>query len=406
MGYYIHIRITGRINTILILPPYLCPPIMKKNFLICLITATTLVLISWGYVGHQTVARIAENHLTPQAKAAVRSLLDKEAITEVASWADEVRNQPEYKSTASWHFLNLPLGLDRAAFEKAVKSQSQENVYTAILAQEKVLSDKAATPGQKMIALKFLVHFIGDAHQPMHISRAGDKGGNSIQLQYDNKGTNLHSLWDSRLIDQQGLSYSELASKVDQASPALIRQGAITDPMSWVWESYQISSKLYPEIEKSNKLGQDYYLAHIGIVNDRLELAGLRLAAVLNALLKNAVIPVGATAAEATTAATMETATSPTAPAVKIEAKDAASYTGKLVTLTSKAFSHSDKGSFVLVNVGAEFPDQLVTLLLRGNAKTLAENIDGKIITVTGKVIDYKGRPEIEVKEAAELSIN
>jgi hypothetical protein len=375
---------------------------MKKNFLISLITATALALISWGYAGHQTVARIAENHLSPQAKAAVQSLLGKEAITDVASWADEVRNQPEYKSTAPWHFLNLPLGLDRAAFEKAVKSQSQENVYTAILAQEKVLSDRAASRAQKMIALKFLVHFVGDAHQPMHISRAEDKGGNTIQLQYENKGTNLHSLWDSRLIDQQGLGYSELASKVDRASPTLARQGAITDPMSWVWESYQISSRLYPEIEKSNKLGQDYYKSHIGIVNERLELAGLRLAAVLNALLQNAVIPAGAAA---TSAAAMEISTVPMAPAVKIEAKDAASYTGKLVTLTGKAFSHSDKGSFVLVNVGAEFPDQLVTVLLRGSAKTLAANIDGKMITVTGKVIDYKGRSEIEVKEAAELSV-
>lgn len=373
---------------------------MKKNFFICLVTATTLVLISWGYVGHQAVARIAENHLTPQAKTAVKSLLGKELITEIASWADEVRNDPEYKSTASWHFLNLPLGLDRSAFDKVVKGQNQENVYTAILAQEKILSDKDATREQKVIALKFLVHFIGDAHQPMHISRAEDKGGNTIQVQYDGKGTNLHSLWDSRLIDQQGLSYSELASKLDQASPALTKQGAITDPMTWVWESYQISSKLYPEIEKSNKLSEDYYKGHIGIVNDRLELAGLRLAAVLNALLKNAVIPAGAAPAVTTT----ETATTSATPAVKIEAKDAVSYTGKLVTLTGKAFSHSDKGSFVLVNVGAEFPDQLVTLLLRGSAKTLAGNIDGKMITVTGKVTSYKGRPEIEVKEANELS--
>lgn len=374
---------------------------MKKNFFICLVTATALALISWGYVGHQTVARIAENHLTPQAKAAVKSLLGKELITKIASWADEVRNDPEYKSTASWHFLNLPLGLDRAAFDKAVKSQSQENVYTAILAQEKILSDKDASREQKIIALKFLVHFIGDAHQPMHISRAEDKGGNTIQLQYENKGTNLHSLWDSRMIDKEGLSYSELASKVDHATPQILRQGEITDPLVWVWESYQISSKLYPEIEKNNKLGQDYYQAHIGIVNERLELAGLRLAAVLNALLKNAVIPAGAAPAVTTT----EIATTSAAPAVKIEAKDAASYTGKLITLTSKAFSHNDKGSFVLVNVGAEYPDQLVTVLLRGAAKTLAENIDGKMITVTGKVIDYKGRPEIEVREAAELSM-
>ncbi|RZK35358.1 MAG: hypothetical protein EOO61_12025, partial [Hymenobacter sp.] len=316
------------------------------------------------------------------------------------SWADEVRNEPEYKATASWHFLNLPLGLDRAAFDKAVKGQSQQNVYTAILAQEKVLQDGSSTREQKVVALKFLVHFIGDAHQPMHISRAEDKGGNTIQVQYDGRGINLHSLWDSRLIDKEGLSYSELAGKVDQASPELVKQGANTDPLSWIYESYQISSKLYHEVEKSNKLGEDYYQAHIGIVNERLELAGLRLAVVLNAVLKNAVIPPG----PATTAAA-QTVAAPSAPAIKIDAKDAAQYTRKLVTLSGKAFSHTDKGSFVLVNVGAEYPDQLLTVLMRGTAKTLATNIDGKMITVTGKVISYKGRPEIEVREANQLVV-
>lgn len=272
-------------------------------------------------------------------------------------------------------------------------------MYSAILAQEKVLKGENSTREQKVNALKFLVHFIGDAHQPMHISRAEDKGGNTIQLQYDNKGTNLHSLWDSRLIDNEGLSYSELAGKVDQASPELIKQAENTNPLTWVWESYQISSKLYPEIEKNNKLGEDYYKAHIEIVNERLELAGLRLAAVLNAVFKNAVIP--AVRDVAVSASANEETVSP----AKIETKDAANYTGKLVTLTGKAFSHSDKGSFVLVNLDGEYPSQLLTLLLRGSAKTLAENIDGKMLTVTGKIIQYKGRPEIEVRDAAELTI-
>jgi hypothetical protein len=364
---------------------------IKRNFLLSLLTLFALALVSWGYLGHQTVARVAEKHLTPQAKAAVQNLLGGQSIADIASWADEVRSEPAYKNTASWHFLNLPLGLTRPAFENAVKGQHGENVYTAILAQEKTLTDKSSSREQKVIALKFLVHFIGDAHQPMHISRAEDKGGNTIQLQYDAKGTNLHSLWDSRLIDKEGLDYRELADKIDQATPEVARQAENTDPVAWIWESYQISSRLYPEIEKSNKLGEDYYKGHIGIVNERLELAGLRLAGALNALFKNAPVIPGATAQ------------AETAPAVKIEAKDAASYTGKIVTLTSKAYSHSDKGSFVLVNLGADYPNALLTLVVRGNAKTLAADMDGKTVTVTGKVIDYKGRPEIEVKEPAEL---
>lgn len=159
--------------------------IKRKLVLLNIVTgALLLALVSWGYVGHQVVARIAENHLSPQAKAAIHNLLGSESITEIASWADEVRNEPEYKATASWHFLNLPLGLDRADFEKAVRGQNKENVYSAILAQEKVLSDNGASREQKVTALKFLVHFTGDAHQPMHISRAEDKGGNTVQVQF------------------------------------------------------------------------------------------------------------------------------------------------------------------------------------------------------------------------------
>jgi hypothetical protein len=233
---------------------------MRKNPFVCLIVLlVVLTLVSWGYVGHQTVARIAENHLSPKAKAAIKNLLSSGSIVEVASWADEVRNDDAYKNTASWHFLNLPLGLTREAFEKAVKGQSQQNVYSAIMAQEQILKANSSTREQKVIALKFLVHFIGDAHQPMHISRAEDKGGNTIQLQYEGKGTNLHSLWDSRLIDKEGLGYTELANKLDQVTPGQLKQGQNTDPMAWVWESYQVSSRLYPEIEKSNKLGEDYY---------------------------------------------------------------------------------------------------------------------------------------------------
>lgn len=369
---------------------------IKKYLFICLVSLSALALASWGYIGHQTIARIAENHLNVQAKTAIQNLLGKESIVDVASWADEVRNDPAYQTTASWHFLNLPLGLNYTDFAKAVKGQKKENVYSAILAQEKVLKDESSTREQKVTSLKFLVHFIGDAHQPMHISRAEDKGGNTIQVQYDNKGTNLHSLWDSRLIDHEGLDYSELARKADEATPELIKQAGNADPMAWVWESYQISSKLYPEIQKSNKLGEDYYKAHILIVNDRLELAGLRLAGALNTLFKNSVVPA---------AADRETAIAPEVKPLQIEAKDVAVYTGKMVMVTGKAYSHSDKGSFVLVNVGAEYPNQLLTVLLRGTAKTLAENIDGKNITVTGKVIAYKGHPEIEVRDQGDITV-
>jgi hypothetical protein len=365
---------------------------MKKLLTLCLLTLSTIALLSWGFQGHRTVALIAERHLTPQAKAAINELLDGNTIANVASWADEVRNEPEYRKTASWHFLNEPTGLSETQFIAAVKSQPNENVYTAILAQEKILKDAAATKEQKNEALKFLIHFVGDLHQPMHISRAEDKGGNTIQVRFDDKGTNLHSLWDSKLLDHQNIRDEELAIKLDKASAAQVRKWQSSNPLQWLWESYQISSKLYQETEGNNKLVEDYYTSHIGIVNDRLERAGIRLAGVLNAVFK-----------DYKTGHVEEANTDSLAIDITLNALKA-HYSEEVFT-QGKVYGYKDMGSFVLVNVGEAYPNQLLTVVLRGSARKLAATVDGKSIRISGKVINYQGKPEIEVRDSRAIEI-
>ena len=176
-------------------------------------------------------------------------------MSEVSTWADESRNQ----TTAPWHFLNLPLGLSHEQFVETVSKPGPENVYTANLKVEASLRDKLLNADQKNNALKYLIHLVGDAHQPMHISKNEDKGGNTIQLRFDEKGTNLHSLWDSGLIDHEGLSDPELARQYDVATPAQIKQWQADSPMEWIWESYQISSRLYQEIKPGQNIEELYY---------------------------------------------------------------------------------------------------------------------------------------------------
>src|SRR5258707_585119 len=101
---------------------------------------------------------------------------------------------------------------------------SEENVYSALTKLEKEVVDPAASREKKVEALKFIVHFVGDLHQPMHVSKAEDKGGNTVQLNFNGQGTNLHAIWDSKLIDRLGLGYEQLASTVDHATPAQIGQ--------------------------------------------------------------------------------------------------------------------------------------------------------------------------------------
>ncbi len=400
-------------------------PAMKKSFYFIVI-AIAVVALSWGVTGHRTVGKIAENHLTPKARAGIKDLLGDQSLADVSTWADEVRREPSYKQTGPWHYINLPLGLSYDAFKDRVENMLESNVYSALVEQMRLITDKSVPREKKVEALKFIVHFVGDLHQPMHISRAEDQGGNKIQLNYDGQGTNLHSVWDSKLIETQGLDYQQLASTVDHASAAQIRQWQNDPLVKWMYESYVVSSRLYAEVDSmsSRSIGQDYYNAHIAVINQRLEQAGIRLAGLLNVLFKNGPVPVGPSPAGGSAASPAGSGAGSGAGVtagqgagngagatagqgagvgagepVKIDTKDAASHVDQYVIVHDKVYGYKALDGLTLVNVGAAYPDQLLTVVLKGDALGIAPALDGKMITVTGKVEIYKGKPEIVVKD-------
>lgn len=368
----------------------------------CLLVA--ICLVSWGFTGHRTVALIAANHLTAQAKAAVADLLDGQSMADVSTWADEVRNTPEYKHTAPWHFLNLPIGLSQQEFNKAVTAQAKSNVYNALLDNMKILSIDR-TKENRALALKFIIHFVGDLHQPMHISRAEDKGGNTIQVQFDNKGTNLHSLWDSKLLDKQGLSDVQLVEKLDRKRQQQESILTKSEPIQWIWESYQISSKIYKDVNSGNKLDDTYYNSNIGTVNNQIEKAGIRLAGILNEVFKNYTladalknVPKVTVNSDGSITKVLEGNATQGIVSV-IDIKDAAGSIGKTVSITGKVFGSRDMGSLYLVNMGAAYPSQLLTVVLRGEAKKLGTELNGKTVRVSGRITEYKGKPQIEITD-------
>jgi hypothetical protein len=382
----------------------------KKSILIVALLIGAACLISWGVTGHRTVGKIAENHLTVKAKGAVNELLGTVSLADVSTWADEVRSQPEYRHTGSWHFLNLPLGLSFPDFEKRVEGMTVENVYSALLNEEHILGGKTTTREQKTEALKFIVHFVGDLHQPMHISRAEDKGGNTIQLNYEGQGTNLHSLWDTKLLEHEGLTYEQLADKYDHASTAQIRQWQSDPLIKWIWESYEVSSRLYAEIDsmKGRSIDESYYQAHIPIIRQRIEQAGIRLAGVLNGLFANGLAPSapspatpasGTPAASATGSSSSPGASDP----IRIDIHDAANHVNEKVRICAKIFGYKALEGMTLVNLGAAYPDQLLTLVLRDAARDGYTVVDGQNICVTGRIENYKGKPEIVVTDPKQI---
>ena len=209
------------------------------------------------------------------------------------------------------------------------------------------------------------------------------------------RGTNLHSLWDTGLLENDGKDAAALAAKYDHPSDAHIKKWQADAMIVWAWESYQISSQLYKEIDEmdSRALDESYYDSHIGIVRQRIEQAGIRLAGLLNTIFAEAPVAGKVTIPDRT----LQIKT--------IGVADAASHYNETVTVTAKVYGTKDFGSMVLVNLGVVYPNSPLTVVLRGDAKSLAQNLNGKTVAVTGQVIQYKEKPEITISDPSALKL-
>lgn len=367
---------------------------MKKNILICLLFPIAVLLASWGAVGHQTVARIAENHLSPQAQLAVKDLLGNETLPGISSWADQIKSDPAYSATGSYHFVNLPSGLNYIQFSSSIKALTNDNLYQALSKYENILADPNQSHEKRAEALKFIVHLVGDAHQPMHISRAEDKGGNTIQVQFDGQGTNLHALWDGKLISRTGQNSEELSKLWDNVTPAQILQWQKDPEIKWIYESYQLSGNLYAEIEKGNKLGEDYYKKHISEIQLRITQGGIRLAGLLNQILKNYKSSASSVAANTNPALSPKTLQN---------TAEVTNYLGKPVSLIDVVYDYKVVNkNLILLNIGGHYPNQILTVAVR-DLQINASDWKDKKIFVSGTPQLFKGKIEIEVSDPANI---
>lgn len=254
---------------------------MKKHLLSSgLLLILSWALISWGPIGHDTVAKIAADHLTPKAKAAVEKLLDGQTMPQVSNYADQVRSD----ETAGLHYIDLPGGLNYEAFVKTIMEMKTQNAYSAILKLERNLANPAISEKEKSIDLKYLIHLVGDIHQPMHVSHTADRGGTDIRVTFNGRDYNLHSLWDGGIIAERETNYVQLAAACDTATPEQIKQWQNDALITWAWESYQISEQLYAEAAKQKHLNNAYYSKYMSVIKQRLLQGGIRLAGLLNTI--------------------------------------------------------------------------------------------------------------------------
>jgi len=267
----------------------------------------TLLLLSlapsvsaFGALGHQLVGRLAERELTPAAHAEVATLLAGEVdptLGGVAVWADTMRSDDpdRFRATSAWHYVNTPPGT--CTFDAARDCKDDACVIRSIEAQKAILADRKQSPLARKEALKFLVHFVGDIHQPLHASNRDDLGGNRFQISlrtdiepeaYARKhfvdgimGTNLHSIWDFYVLASARTNLDAYAERLAAEPPI---EDHVTSAEAWAAESCGLIAELdlYPDGHKMDHTYLDEFRPH---AEQRVRVAGHRLAVMLNGLL-------------------------------------------------------------------------------------------------------------------------
>jgi hypothetical protein len=264
-----------------------------------LTVATALVpspALAWGKTGHRVVAAIADTQLSGLARAQVEQILGEgESLDEASNWPDEMRAAPgEFwqKTATPWHYVTL----NGTVYDHA---PPEGDALEALGRFAKTLQDPNASRADKQLALRFIVHLVGDLHQPLHVGKCCDRGGNDVKVTWFGKPTNLHAVWDSELVDDEQLSFTELAAKLERhLGPADIVKWWDANPRDWIRESAQIRDSIYPtpadppKSPKGNEDGQPrlpdlsyaYVYKFTPVMERRLSQGGVRLAAYLNAI--------------------------------------------------------------------------------------------------------------------------
>lgn len=255
---------------------------LKRLVLFVLLAYLPLQSMAWGQLGHRIVGQIAETHLSTKAKTAVKAILGNESLAMCANWADFVKSDRAYDYLSTWHYINFPGGLADAELQNILKADTAVDAYTKINFLVKELKNKSLAKEQKVMYLRLLVHFVGDVNQPMHTGHLEDKGGNDIKVTWFGKPSNLHSIWDSDLIESQELSYTEYAKAINFASEKQ-KTSWQNDPLSkWIQDSYHISQQLYSGVLTGDKLSYRYIYDNLATANEQLLKGGIRLAGLLN----------------------------------------------------------------------------------------------------------------------------
>lgn len=237
-------------------------------------------IMAWGKKGHDVICYIAENHLTDSALARVTEVLDGRSMVYYSNWMDSASHTSEYADTREWHYFNVDRR-ESIATQKRSKNGDLLSAVEGLVAELTVgdLSDE-----QENIALKMLIHLVGDMHQPMHLGRESDEGGNTIPVVYFVESASLHAIWDYHLVEGvHSWSYTEWQQQIDRGlvDEAMVTSGSYGE---WLDATHQITKEIYRDTPAETRIFYEYSDKYSPIVEQQLLYAGLRLAHILNGI--------------------------------------------------------------------------------------------------------------------------
>ncbi len=262
---------------------------MKKtttysSLLLTLTLFTHLSLFGWAMTGHRVIGEVAQKHLKPHTSIAIKKDLGTQSLASISNWPDfiksDVKKSLKYRS---WHYINIPKG---KSFDPKTRNPKGD-ILTALEHFTTVLKNKKSDKKARWEALSFIVHLVGDLHQPLHTGYKTDRGGNSVALKWFGNPTNLHRIWDENLISLQKLSYTEYAKVLEEKklSKNELQKIKKASPLNWMLES-RAYLKIAYEYKKGEYWEYNYNYKHLEKLNERLYYGGLRLAHYLDEIYK------------------------------------------------------------------------------------------------------------------------
>jgi len=253
---------------------------MMKNIkflsLTLFFSLTITHVFAWGQLGHYLIGLMAEKQMKKSTLKKVEQVLSPMSLGRSGTWMDEIRSDRSYDYATTWHYLTSKEG----EYDPKIQENGGD-AFEAIQRIKEELKKGGLTPKDESEKLKMLIHIVEDIHQPLHVGTGNDRGGNDVKLEYFGQQTNLHAVWDSGMIDRQGMSYTEIANELyRRLTPDMISKYRSASMQNWLEEAVSYRPMVY-NLPENGKISFQYGYENYPIAEERMIAASVRLAQIL-----------------------------------------------------------------------------------------------------------------------------